>query len=475
MRQRAAFRAACSLGAALAGLFAGPAAATPAVSDAVAIMRTLVDVDTSAAHGTTAAALAVRKLLLDAGFPEADLELLAPPGHPERANLVVRLRGRGAAKPVLAIGHLDVVPPGAIPWQTDPFRLTEKDGYYYGRGTLDMKGENAVLLAAMTRMRKEGTRPARDIVLALTADEEAGTANGVEWLLKAHPDKIAAAFAINPDEGAAGLSNGRHVNYGVQNSTKRYMTFRLEASAKGGSSAMPLADNAIYRLAMGLERFSRYRFPVHLLPTTRAYFTAIAKNATGQEQADLLAVAKPSPDLAAAERLSENPERAAALRTTCVATQLQAGSVENALAEKAGATIQCRVMPGGTPEIIRAAITRTVGDPAIDVILTEAGLPNPEPPPSPRIIDAVAKTVHSMWPDVPVVPSLNIATSDSVYLRAAGVPTFGLCTIFYELDDVRIHAVDERISMKAFNEAVEYGYRLLVALGNLPEEASPRR
>ncbi|HLY58124.1 MAG TPA: M20/M25/M40 family metallo-hydrolase [Stellaceae bacterium] len=428
------------------------------------MLRELVEIDTTSAHGTLAAAQAIVARARAAGFASDDVTLLAPPDQPTRANVVVRLHGSGKAKPLLLIGHIDVVEAPRETWSVDPFKLTEKDGYFYGRGTLDMKGEDVAVLTSLIRMKQEGFVPDRDIVAAFTADEEAGTADGAEWLLKTHRALIDAALAINPDEGAAGFRRGKRVYYGIQTSTKRYVTFVLEASGQSGHTAIPLPDNAIYELAAGLERLAAFKFPIELDDTTRAYFARMAETETGQTRADMAAVAKLPPDLAAAERLAENPERNATLRTTCVATLLKAGTVENALADAAQATVQCRVLPQDDPDKVRDALIRMLGTTAIRVKMTEGGSPNPASPPSPAIMERVEGAVHSMWPGLPVLPSLNIGASDSVYTRAAGIPTYGLCSIFYDLDDDRAHGDDERIGVANFDEGVEFMYRLLKAM-----------
>jgi acetylornithine deacetylase/succinyl-diaminopimelate desuccinylase-like protein len=473
------FRATAGLAALIFASTVAAASAVPPVlpgSDTRAfsrdVLRELVQIDTTAAHGTLAAARAIYARLLQAGLPARDLQLLAPPDQPSRANVVARLQGSGHDRPLLVIGHLDVVEAPRQHWSVDPFKLTEKEGYFYGRGVLDLKGEDTAILAALVRMKREGFTPARSIVVAFTADEEAGSANGVKWLLKAHPELLGAGVAINPDEGAAGLRAGKRIYYGVQTSTKRYISFRLESSGKSGHTAIPLPDNAIYKLAAALTRLGAFRFPIELDDTTRAYFGRTATIESGQTRTDMLAVAGPHPDMAAAERLSANPERNANLRTTCVATLLKAGTVENALADSAQATVQCRALPGDSPEFVQSTLMRVLADPAVRVTLTERGEANPASPLSVILLSRIEGAVHSVWPDVLVVPALNIGASDSVYTRAAGIPTYGLCSIFYDLDDDRAHADDERIGVANFYEGVEFTYRLLKLMsqaGGVPE------
>jgi acetylornithine deacetylase/succinyl-diaminopimelate desuccinylase-like protein len=450
----------------LASLFAA-APAVPAPTDrafARDVLRELIEIDTTAAHGTLGAAQAIAGRLAQAGFSANDVQVLSAPDQASRANVVVRLHGLGRDQPLLIIGHIDVVEAPRETWSVDPFKLTEKDGYFYGRGVLDLKGEDTAILTALVRMRSEGFRPDRDIIVAFTADEEAGTRNGVQWLLQSHPDLIAAGLAINPDEGAAGLRANKRVYYGVQTSTKRYITYRLQTLGKSGHTAIPQPDNAIYKLAAGLTRLGKFQFPIELDATSRAYFARTAAMETGQTRVDMIAVSRAQPDIAAAERLAANPERNANLRTTCVATLLNAGTVENALADRAQATVQCRVLPGDSPDFVHKTLVRVLADPAIGVTVTEPGEPNPISSLTPQIMGRLEQAVHSLWPGVLVIPSLNIGASDSVYTRAAGIPTYGLCSIFYDLDDDRAHADDERIGVESFYEGVEFTYRLLEAM-----------
>jgi acetylornithine deacetylase/succinyl-diaminopimelate desuccinylase-like protein len=292
----------------------------------------------------------------------------------------------------------------------------------------------------------------------------------VRWLLHAHPELMSAALAINPDEGAAGLRANERIYYGVQTSTKRYITYRLEATGKSGHTAIPQPDNAIYKLAAGLVRLSAFEFPIELDDTTRTYFARTAVMESGQTRSDMLAVSGARPDLHAAERLAANPERNANMRTTCVATLLKAGTVENALADKAQATVQCRVLPEDSPDFVRMTLIHVLADPGISVTATEPGEANPASPLPAQLLARIERVVHSMWPAILVVPSLNIGASDSVYTRAAGIPTYGLCSIFYDLDDDRAHANDERIRIESFYQGIEFTYRLLKTMS----EADPR-
>lgn len=431
---------------------------------ALEILRDLVGAEATPTHGTIKAATLIRDRALAAGFAPGDVALLAPTQRPNRANVVVRLRGQGTGRPILFITHLDVVETGDQPWTVPPHQLTEKDGFYYGRGTLDIQGEAAIVLANLIALKQQGYRPDHDIIAAFTADEEAGDANGVDWLLKAHRDKVDAGLVINPDEGSPGMRDGKPVYYGVQTSTKRYVTFVARAEAPGGHSALPRPDNAIITLSAALARLADHRFPTRLSETTRGYFRGLAEQQTGQKRADLLSLAGPSPDPAAIERLSADVERNAVLRTTCVPTLLKAGTVENALPTSAEATIQCRLLPGDDPARVADALRAVMATPAVKLTMTEAGHANPELAPPAGMVERVRKVVQAQWPGVPVLTTLNIGASDSSYTRAAGITTLGLGSIFYDLEDDRMHGPDERVEAKRFQEGVEFMGRLMKEL-----------
>jgi acetylornithine deacetylase/succinyl-diaminopimelate desuccinylase-like protein len=443
--------------------FAAPPIEPASIERAYArdVLRELVEIDTTGAHGTRDAARAIAARLIQAGFSPHDAQVLAPQDQSSRANVVARLHGSGHARPLLIIAHLDVVEAPRESWSVDPFKLTEKGGFFYGRGVLDLKGEDSAILTALVRLHREAFRPDRDIIVAFSADEEAGNANGVKWLLKTDPELLRAGVAINPDEGAAGLRANQRIYYGIQTSAKRYVTFQLETTGKSGHTAIPQPDNAIYKLAIGLARLSTLQFPIEFNDTTRAYFARTAAMETGQTQLDMMAVSRSQPDMLAAQRLAANPERNANLRTTCVATLLKAGTVENALADNAQATVQCRVLPADSPDFVRKTLIEALADPAISVRVSELGEANPASALTSQMISRIETTVHSMWPGIPVIPSLNIGASDSIYTRSAGIPTYGLCSIFYDLDDDRAHGDDERILVDNFYEGVEFTYRLL--------------
>ncbi len=430
------------------------------------ILKELVDINTTHEHGSTAAAQVIREQLLAAGFSSGDVIFIAPPEKPSKGNIVVRYRAKkpGKLAPVLFLGHLDVVEARREDWSTDPFQLTETDGWFYGRGTEDMKDGDAALLETLIRLKRERFVPVRDVIVAFTADEEAGgDANGPAFLLKEHRELIDAGLAINLDGGGGGLKNGERQFYSIGTSEKVYVTFTIETTSPGGHGSLPGPDNAIYRLAAGLGRLEKFKFPVTTTATTRASFERSAALEAGTVRDDLLAVARPVPDLEAAERLSQTVRLNAQLRTTCVATLISGGHAENALPQRAKATIQCRMIPGDTAENVQATLTRVLDDPRITVALDAPPILSPESPPTQEILDKAGKVIHSMWPEVPLIPTMATGFSDGRQTRAAGIATYDLSGLWADVDDNRAHGRDERIGVREFDESVEYTYRLVKA------------
>jgi acetylornithine deacetylase/succinyl-diaminopimelate desuccinylase-like protein len=367
---------------------------------------------------------------------------------------------------VLFLGHLDVVEAKREDWTTDPFQLTEQDGWYYGRGTEDMKDGDAAMLETLIRFKREHFVPARDIIVAFTADEEAGgDANGPAFLLKEHRDLIDAGMALNLDGGGGSLKNGERLFYEMGTSEKVYVTFTVETTSPGGHGSLPGPDNAIYRLADALGRLEKFKFPVITTVTTRASFEKFAALESGPARDDRLAVAKTPPDLDAAERLSQNVKLNAQLRTTCVATLISGGHAQNALPQRAKATVQCRMMPGDTAENVQTLLTTALGDPKISITLDAPPILSPESPPTKQIMDKAGKVVHSMWPNVPIIPTMATGFSDGRQTRTAGIPTYDLGGLWADVDDNRAHGRDERIGVREFDESVEYTYRLMKAFG----------
>ncbi|HEY2782940.1 MAG TPA: M20/M25/M40 family metallo-hydrolase [Steroidobacteraceae bacterium] len=449
---------------------AAAAPETPAVGDsklAREILRELIDTRSTHDVGSTDAARKVQARLLAAGFAPSDAQLLIPPGHPKAGNVVARLHGSGKGKPVLYLCHLDVVAANPEDWTRDPFHLTEDGGWLYGRGTIDMKGQDAAVLAALIRMKSEKFVPERDIIVAFTADEESGgELNGVDWLLTAHRALVDAGLVINPDGGEAGMKAGRRLYIGVQTSEKMSMAFEAEVTDKGGHSSRPTDANPIYRLSEGLARLSKFRFPVHLTDTTRQYFERRAAIETGAIKADMLGAAKTPPNPSAIDRLSAVVETNILLRTTCTATQIEGGHAQNALPQRARATLQCRIVPGETQDSVRDTLARVLADPSIKISVITAATPSPESPISGNILPTVEKVAHQLWPDVVILPQMGAGASDSKYTRIVGIASYGIDGMFDDLDDARAHGRDERIGVAAFGQEVDFTYRLMREFSN---------
>ncbi|HMF01898.1 MAG TPA: M20/M25/M40 family metallo-hydrolase [Terriglobia bacterium] len=428
------------------------------------IFRELIEINTSDSIGdTTKAAQAMAVRLKDAGFPDADVQVLGP--HDRKGNLVARYRGAGRRKPLLLVAHLDVVEAVRDDWSVDPFKFLEKDGFFWGRGTTDDKAMAAVWVATFIRYRQQHFVPDRDLIIALTADEEGGDYNGVQWLLANHRELIDAEYALN-EGGESQIKEGKYVLNAVQSSEKIYQSFRLETRNSGGHSSRPVKDNAIYRLAEGLTRLSKYQFPIKLNEVTTEYYKRMATLYSGQTAADMRAVAKNPYDRAAAERLSKSPYDNALLRTTCVATRLEAGHADNALPQTARAIVNCRILPGDSSSEVRSTLIRVLQDPKISVSAIDDATPSEPSPLKPEVFRAIEKITTEIWPGVPVVPSMSTGATDGLFLRNAGIPTYGVSGFFEDVEDTRAHGRDERLGVKQFYEGREFLYRLVKALSS---------
>ena len=437
------------------------------------IFQQLIEINTTDSVGsTTVAADAMAKRLLDAGFPAEDVKVLGP--NSRKGNMVARYRGTGARKPILIIGHLDVVEARRSDWTTDPFQFIEKDGYFYGRGTQDMKVSDAVLVTDFIRLHREHYVPDRDIILALTADEEGGQSNGVDWLLKNHRDLIDAEFVLNADAGGVTTKNGKPVNVDVEANEKLYADYELATTNPGGHSSLPTPDNAIYHVADALVRLQQTPFPFELNPVTRVYFERRAALETGQTAADMKAILQTPPDAGAVARLSADARFNSLMRTTCVATMMEAGHAPNALPQLAKANVNCRILPGHSAEQIRLELVRIFADPKVRVryvddarnVYDKTPEKNAFPPilPPAEVLKPLAKIADEMWNGVPVIPEMETGASDSIYTVAAGLPSYGINGIAIDQDDVRAHGKDERVRVNAFYDGVEFYYRYLKAL-----------
>jgi len=430
------------------------------------IYQELVEINTSDSVGdNTRAAEAMAARLRAAGVPADDVQVLA--SAPRKGNLVARLRGTGARKPLLLLAHLDVVEARREDWTTDPFTLVEKDGYFYGRGVSDDKAMAAIFVDTLIRLTREGWKPSRDLILALTADEELGSSspyNGVRWLLANHRGLIEAELAIN--EGGGGeIRGGRHTVNRLQTSEKVPINFRLEVTNRGGHSSRPRKDNAIYQLAEGLVRLGAFEFPVALNDTTRLYFERTATQHSGQLADDMRAVAQTPPDPTALARLAADTLYNSTLRTTCVATRLEGGHASNALPQTARATVNCRVLPGEKPEDVQAELVRVLASDKITVTATGEFIRSDPSSISGDLMGRVERITAEMWPGALVIPSMSTGATDSRWLRNAGIPSYGVSGIFYA-EDSRAHGQDERVTVRAFYEAQTFLYRLVKDLGS---------
>ena len=431
------------------------------------IFKQLIEINTTdtPAGNVTAAAEAMAQRFRAAGFPPEDIHLDGP--KPNKKNLVVRLHGRGSGKPILFIAHLDVVEALRQDWSMDPFKFNEVDGFFYGRGTSDIKQGDTVLVANFIRLKKEGWVPARDLILALTADEEGGESNGAQWLAKNHHDWIDAEYCINTDAGDFETKKGKRMLLGMQTSEKNYVDFRLEVKSNGGHSSRPVKDNAIYHLSEGLARLAAFDFPVSLNETTRGYFERTAALESPATGADFRAVIGSDRAKAeeAAKRLSLSAYFNALLRTTCVATRLEGGHANNALPQTAAANVNCRMLPQNSLQNVQDTLKRVLADNRIVVSVVGEAIPAPASAINPAIVGKLQSLSTKLYGSIPVVPVMDTGASDGKYLRIAGIPTYGVPGVFEDVDDVRAHGKDERIGVKDFYDGVDFYYEFIKSLG----------
>ena len=432
-----------------------------------AIYQELVEINTTDSVGdTTKAAQAMAARLRAAGYPDQDLQVLYPAGAPKKGNLVARLHGTGAERPLLLLAHLDVVEARREDWTRDPFKLVEENGFFYGRGVADDKSMAAVFVEEMIRLKREGDRPNRDIILALTADEELGgnsEVNGVEFLLRAHKGLVDADLALNEGGGGRLGDDGKYERLNVQVSEKIYQDYRLQITNPGGHSSVPKADNAIYAMSAALAKVGAYQFPAHLNEVTRAFFERTAQSSGGQLADDMRAILANPPAAAALARLSAVPDLNAQLRTTCVATMIDGGHAKNALPQRVTANVNCRILPDEKPQDVEQALERAIGNPDVKIapvgrITVSQGAPLRD-----DIMKAVERVAAQMWPGVPVIPIMSAGGTDGRFFNNLGIRTYGVSGMFNPID-TNAHGLNEKFRVAALYEGQEFLYRLTKAL-----------
>jgi acetylornithine deacetylase/succinyl-diaminopimelate desuccinylase-like protein len=429
------------------------------------LYKELVEINTTASAGScTAAAQAMGARLKAAGFPDSDVRVLAPAEHPKAGALVATLHGEDpTAGAILLLAHIDVVEAKREDWVRDPFKLVEEDGYFYARGASDDKAMAAIFTDSLIRYRQEGFKPKRDLKLALTCGEEGGQFNSVPWLLETHPETLKATFALNEGDDSRLDDKGQPKLMSIQVGEKVYMDYDLEVTNPGGHSSRPIKDNAIYHLAAGLSRLGAYDFPIALNDATKAYFEQSAKIEPDPETAAAMrAMVKDPTDAAAAAVLARDPARNSMMRTTCVATMVNAGHAPNALPQRAKANVNCRILPGNDPKAIRDQLETIVADPAVKITLAAEPDPvSPPPPLTPRIMGPATKVASKIWPGVPFIPAMLTGATDGRFTNAAGVPTYGLSGLMAGADGDNIHGLNERIQVKALMNGRQFLYEVV--------------
>jgi len=448
-----------------------PGNLTPAQQVARDVFKELIEINTSVTTGNvTAGAVAMAKRFRDAGIPDSDIFIGGP--RADKHNVVARFRGKNPAgrKPVLLLAHLDVVEALKSDWspEFDPFKFTEKDGYYYARGIADDKAMASIFVANLIRMKREGYVPDRDIVIALTADEESGAFNGVDWLVQNHKDLIDAGIGLN--EGGGGtLRDGKPLFNTIQLAQKITTNYTLQVTNRGGHSSVPRKDNAITSLADALSKVGRYEFPVQLSEVTREFFSKTALSETPAMSRAMKALVANPKDKAAAEVVAADEKYSSMLRTTCVATMLSGGHATNALPQLAEANINCRIYPTDTPEYVRSALASAIKDTTVKVLIKTQRPPSPPAKLSPEIMQPVTRVTKELFGDIPVIPTMSTGANDSRFLLAIGIQSYGVSGLFSDpKTDARAHGRDERIRMQSYYEGQEFLYRLTKLLATNP-------
>ena len=441
------------------------------------LYKELVETNTTPSAGScTLAAERMAARLKAAGFEDENLNLFSVPEHAEDGGLLATLPGADPnAGAVLMLAHIDVVEAKREDWTRDPFTLIEEDGKLYGRGTADDKAQAAIFTDALARLKSSGEVTRRTLKMALTCGEETeGEFNGAEWLTKEHMDWIAADFAIN--EGGTGLlgENGEPVSLGFQAGEKVYQDFRIEATNPGGHSSRPRADNAIYDITTALNNIADYAFPIKLSDTTRAYFTQLADLRGGEEGAAMRRLVADPADAEAVRIVTADPAANATLRTTCVATLLDGGHALNALPQRAGANVNCRIYPGETVDEVQAQLAKVIDNPDVSIKPIGSLSPTPPPPPpplTPFIYDTAKRIAAEYFPDVPILPTMATGATDGRFLNAAGIPTYGVPGAFSPPEGNGAHGLNEYVTVDGLYAQRDYLFDLIRAYANAPEDA----
>ena len=434
------------------------------------LYKELVETNTTLSSGDcTLASQRMAARLKAAGYPDEDLRIFVPEGHPKEGGLIAVYHGTDAkAKAILMLAHVDVVEAKREDWTRDPFRLVEEDGYFYGRGTSDMKAQAAIWVDNLIRYREEGFHPRRTIKLALTCGEETNSAlNGAGWLAKNARAAIDARLALT--EGVDGELDaaGHRIALGILAAEKTSQNYVLEATNAGGHSSRPVPDNAIYHLVRAVDRISRFEFPVELDDSNRGYFKGMSTIVGGESGAAMTAVLNDPQDAAAVAILDKDENWHAMLRTTCVATMLAAGHATNALPQRATANINCRIFPGDSRDAVLSRLAAVIDDPKVSITIPEIRGPVATPAPLTReILEPVEKVTHELWPGIPVVPALEPGASDAQFLNPAGIPTYGVSGIFSDPDGGHIHGLNERVRIQSVYEGRTFLYRLVKLYAN---------
>ncbi|MYM36996.1 M20/M25/M40 family metallo-hydrolase [Duganella sp. FT94W] len=437
---------------------------TPVQKQMRSIYQELVETNTTNSVGScTLAAQKMAKRLKAGGFKDSELQMIIPPGGPKKGNLVARLKGDGSKKPLLLLAHIDVVEAKREDWERDPFKLVEENGMFYARGASDDKAMASAFVNNMILYKKEKLPLKRDIIMALTCDEELVPADfdGAEYLVNHHRPLIDAEIALN--EGGGGLldKDGKPVRHGIQAGEKIYQSFQLEVTNPGGHSSAPPKENAIYRLSEGLARLGQFSFPFKLSPVTRAFYERMSQVEQGQVAADMKAILQDPPDQAALDRLyAVSPTHNSTVRTTCVATKVDAGHADNALPQRARATVNCRILPGEPIAEVQATLQRVVADDKIKISRIGEGIDGPIPPMTPTLMKAVEEISNDMWPGVPVIPTMSTGGTDGRFLNNAGIWTYGISGMFHGPEGSGAHGLNEHIRVKSLYDGQEYLYRL---------------